>query len=117
MNNRKIFEEGLLRAMDDLAEQSKDNTTKMLAELLKSALLKPYREAYYRELAQGKVHKENVEKAVDFYFSDVCVSFRALPNLTDEEKDREIKVAKQQLSSIKQAVLNILEKNDIVIIQ
>ena len=117
MNNRKIFEEGLLRAMDDIAEQSKDNTSKMLAELLKSAILKPYREAYYWELAQGKVHKENVEKAVDFYFSDVCVSFRALPNLTDEEKDREIKVVKQHLSPIKQAVLNILEYNNIVIIR
>ena len=30
-----------------------------------------------------------VEKAVDFYFSDICVSFRALPNLTDEDKGGE----------------------------
>lgn len=117
MNNRKIFEEGLLRAMDGIAEQAGDNTAKMLAELLKSAILKPYREAYYRELAQGKVHKENVEKAVDFYFSDVCVSFWALPNLTDEEKDREIKVAKQHLFQIKQIVLKVLVNNSIVIIQ
>ncbi len=41
------------------------------------------------------MHKENVEKAVDFSFSDICVFFRALPNLIDEEKDREIKAAKQ----------------------
>lgn len=41
------------------------------------------------------MYKENVEKAVDFSFSDICVSFRALPNLIDEEKDREIKAAKQ----------------------
>ena len=40
----------------------------MLAELLKSAILKPYKAAYYRELAKGKVHKENVEKAVDWRF-------------------------------------------------
>lgn len=117
MDNRKVFEDGLLRAMDDIAEQARDNTAKMLAELLKSAVLKPYREAYYRELAQGKVHKENVEKAVDFYFSDVCVSFRALPNLADEEKDREIKVAKQHLNSIKQAILTVLANNNIVLIQ
>lgn len=63
--------------------------------LLKSAVLKPYRETYYQELAEGKVYKENVEKAVDFSFYDICVSFRALPNLNDEEKDREIKAAKQ----------------------
>lgn len=117
MDNRKVFEEALLRAMDELAEESKDNTTKMLAELLKSAILKQYKGAYYQELAQGKVHKENVEKAVDFYFSDICASFRALPNLTDEEKDREIKAAKQHLGAIKQAVLKVLANNNIVIIQ
>lgn len=71
MDNRKVFEEGLI-----------------LAELLRSAILKPYREACYREIAEEKVYKENVEKAVDFSFSDIFVSFRALPNLIDEEKDR-----------------------------
>jgi DNA-binding SARP family transcriptional activator len=117
MNNRKIFEEGLLQAMDALAEESKDNTTKMLADLLKSDILKPYKEAYYQELAQGKVHKENVEKAVDFYFSEICASFRAFPNVTDEEKDKEIRVAKLHLSTLKQTVLNVLANNNIVIIQ
>lgn len=78
MDNRELFEKGLLQAMDTVAEGAKDNTTKMLAELLKSAILKPYKEAYYQELAQGMVHKENVEKAVDFYFSDICASFRLL---------------------------------------
>jgi hypothetical protein len=102
--------------MNVLAEESKDNTTTMLEELLKSAILKPYKEAYYKELAQGKVHKENVEKAVDFYFSDICVSFRALPNVIDEEKDREIRAAKQYLSLIKQTVLNVLVNNQIEII-
>ena len=95
MDNRKVFEDALLRAMDTIAGQAKDNTTKMLAELMKSAVLKPYQEAYYQELAQGSVHKENVEKAVDFYFSDICVSFRALPNLTDAVKDNEIGAVKQ----------------------
>lgn len=117
MDNRKLFEEGLLQAMDALAERSGENTTKMLAELLKSAILKPYQEAYYRELAEGKVHMENVEKAVDFYFSEMCASFRMLPNMTDGEKDREIKAVKQQLGSIKQTVLNILTNNNIVIKQ
>ena len=116
MDNRKVFEEGLLRAMDDIAEESEDNTTKMLADMMKSAILKPYKDTYYQELAQGKVHKENVDKAVDFYFSDICVSFRALPNLTDEEKDREINAAKHYLNTIKQFVLNVLANNNIVII-
>ena len=63
------------------------------------------------------MYKENVDKAVDFYFFDVCVSFRAHPNLTDEEKDREIRAAEQQLDSIKQVVLNVLADNGIGIIQ
>lgn len=117
MDNRKVFEEGVLRAMDALAGESKDNSTKMLADLLKSAILKPYKESYYQELAQGKVHKENVEKAVDFYFSDICVSFRALPGLTDDVKDKEIRTAKLYLSTIKKAVLNILANNNIMIMQ
>ena len=117
MDNRKVFEEGLLQAMDTVAERAQDNTTKMLADLMKSAVLKPYKAAYYQELAQGSVHKENVEKAVDFYFSDICASFRALPNLPDAVKDHEIGAVKQQLSSIKQFVLDILANNNIVILQ
>ncbi len=117
MNNRKVFEEGLLRAMDAVAEEAKDNSTKILAELFKSAILKPYKEVYYQELSQGRVQKENVEKAVDFYFSDASVTFRTLPNLTDEEKDKEIKAARQQLNTIKQMVLSMLASNNIEIIQ
>ena len=116
MDPRNLFEFVLLQVMDTIAEQAKDNTTKMLADLMKSAILKPYKEAYYQELSQGKVHKENVEKAIDFYFSDICVSLRKLPDLTDLEKDNEIMAAKQHLSEIKQFVLNALANNRIVII-
>lgn len=116
MDNRKVFEEGLLQALDAVAGRSKDNTTKLLVDLFKSSILKPYKNAYYQELAQGHVHKENVEKAVDFYFSDACVSLRTLPNMTDEEKDREIDAVRQHLEAIKQIVLNVLASNKIEII-
>lgn len=56
MDNRKVFEDALLRAMDTIAGQAKDNTTKMLADLMKSVVLKLYQEASYQELAQGSVH-------------------------------------------------------------
>jgi hypothetical protein len=101
--------------MDNIAGKSRDNTAKMLAWLLESAVLKPYRNAYYQELAEGMVYRENVENAVDFSFSNICVSFRALPNLNDEEKDREIKAAKQYLSAIKLAVFNVLANNNTLI--
>lgn len=116
MNNRKLFEEGLLKAMDVIASQSKDNITKLLADLLKSAILKPYKDAYYQELSQGRVHKENVEKAVDFYFCDICASFRQMLGIDNEVKEREINAAKSHLSAIKQYVLTVLYKNGIVIL-
>ena len=116
MSSRKLFEEGLLKAMDVIASQSKDNITKLLADLLKSAILKPYKDAYYQELSQWRVHKENVEKAVDFYFCDICASFRQMPGIDNEVKEREINAAKSHLSAIKQYVLTVLYKNGIVIL-
>ena len=88
----------------------------MLAKSLMFAILKPYLEAYHRELTEGKEHKENVEITVDFYFSDIFVSFKVFLNVEDEEKDRELRAAKQHLSAIKQAVFNVLVNNKIVII-
>lgn len=44
------------------------------------------------------------------------MSFSAITDLTDEEKDREIKSARKHLSSIKKFVLNVLTNNHIVII-
>lgn len=45
MNYCRVFESGWLQAIDDIAEESRDNTTKMLAVVLESAVLKPYRGA------------------------------------------------------------------------
>lgn len=70
-----------------------------------------------KQLAEVKVHRENVEKADDFYFFDIRVSFRALPNLIDGEKDREIKAAKYHLSAIKQVVINVLANNNRLIVR
>ena len=62
------IEEALLKAMDTLAEQSDDKMIKILADLFKSAILKKYKDAFDVEFSQGKVHKENVDKAVDFCY-------------------------------------------------
>lgn len=117
MNNIKVLEDSLLQAIDTVAEQSKDKATKILADLFKSAILKKYKDAFDEELPLGKVHKETVEKAVDFYFADACVSYRMLPALTDDEKERDIKIAKNNLGFIKQATYNILVSKNVEIIQ
>ena len=117
MDKIKVLENSLLKAIDALSESSDDKTTKMLADLFKSSVLEKYKDAYHHEFLQGKVHKENVEKAVGFYFADICVTLRKLPGLTDEEKENEIKVGKSLLVEIKQTVYNILASNNIEVIQ
>lgn len=116
MTKTDLLEESVLQAVDVMAEESDDRVTKILADLFKSAVLKKYKEAYHIELPQGKVHRKNVEKTIDFYFADMSVSFRNLPNLSDDEKEKEIKKAKQQLGALKEKVLEFLRSKDVEVI-
>lgn len=117
MPNTKILEESLLQAVDAVAEQSDDKVTKILADLFKSEVLKKYKAAFDDELKQGRIHKDNVDKAVEYCFSDICVSIRTAPGLNNDEIEKGIKVAKSQLGTIKQTVLNILVSKNIEIIE
>lgn len=117
MSQTKILEESLLQAVDAMAEQSDDKVTKILANLFKSEILKKYKAAFDDELKQGRIHKDNVEKAVEYCFSDMCASIRTAPGLNDDEIEKGIKIAKSQLCAIKQTVLNILVSKNIEIIQ
>jgi len=117
IKNTKILEESVLQAIDAVAEQSGDRITKIIADLFKSSILKRYKEAYDKEVIHGKVHRENVEKAIDFCFADACASFRLLPGFADEQKEIEIRAAKSQIGVIKQTALNFLVSKNIQIIQ
>ena len=110
------IEEALLKAMDTLAEQSDDKMIKILADLFKSAILKKYKDAFDVEFSQGKVHKENVDKAVDFCYSDICVSIRRFSGMTDDEKDEVIKKGKSILGSVKQMILDILVSQNVEVV-
>lgn len=116
MDKKKILEESLLHTADTLAEQANDNATKILADLFKSAILKKYKDAFDQERSEGKVHKENLFKAVDFCFADASVTFRQMPEFTDEEKERDIKEAKLLLGKVKQLMLDYLASKNIEII-
>ena len=117
INNTKILEDSVVQAIDAVTEQSGDLITKIIADLFKSSILKKYKDAYNKEVIHGKVHRENVEKAIDFCFADACASFRLLPGLANEQKETEIQAAKSQIGVIKQTALNILVKKNIQIIQ
>lgn len=108
MTNQDILEEALLQAADLTSEQAKDQSTKVIADLFKSAVLKKYKDAFDQELIQGTVHRRNIDKAVEFCYSDICFSIRRLSQISDEEKERLIHEGKQVKNLVKVSVERIL---------
>lgn len=80
----------------------------MIADLFKSAVLKKYKDAYDEEITQSAVHRKNIDKAVEFYYSDICFSIRRLPQISDDEKECMIQEGKQVKDIVKQTVERIL---------
>ena len=103
-----ILEESLLLAVDALKDQTKDQATKMLADLFKSAILKKYKDAFDEELAKGEVQKKNIDKSVEFCYTDICVAIRQCPTMLDGEKDDLIQKGKEMIPTIKGIVPQLL---------
>lgn len=114
--NNEILEENLLMAVDAVKEQAKDQGTKMIADLFKSAILKKYKDVFDEELNNGEVHLKNVDKAVEFCYSDICVSIRQCPMMQNDEKDDLIQKGKELLPTIKGVVTQILLDKDVKIL-
>lgn len=108
MIRQEILEESVLQAVDALSEQSADQVTKIVADLFKSAVLKKYKDAFDQELAQGRVQKKNIDKSVDYCYSDIIVSIRKLPQLSADEKEGLIRKAKQMKNLVRKTVERIL---------
>ena len=115
-SKQDFLEESLLLAADMIVKQADDQASKIIAELFKSTVLEKYKEAYVKEVSQGKVHKKNIRKAVDFLFADMCVSFRNLPGMTDDFKDTEIEKAKRDLGTLKEMVCKALVNKGVEVI-
>ena len=112
----EIIEESLLQTADMIAAQSEDQVSKIISDLFKSAVLEKYKVAYVQELPQGKVHKKNIDKTIEFLFADMCVSFRGLPGMTDEFKNNEIDKAKLHLGVLKEMVRKALVNKGVEVI-
>lgn len=108
MTRQEILEESVLQAVDALSEQSADQVTKIVADLFKSAVLKKYKDAFDQELAQGRVQKKNIDKSVDYCYSDIIVFIRKLPQLNADEKESLIRKAKQMKNLVRKTVERIL---------
>lgn len=116
MTDIEILEESVLAAADSIAEDAKDQGTKTLVNLFKSAVLKKYKDVFDEELSLGEVHKKNVDKAVDFCYEDLCVVIRRCPEWTDEEKDQLIREGKMMKEKVKDTVFQILVNNGIKVV-
>ena len=113
------LEDSVLKAVDLVAEQSQDNVTRQLVDLFKSAVLKKYKVTYDDELASGRVHKVNLDKAVDFCFAEACYAYRQMniDGVSDDVKENEIKTMKSILGSVKDMVRSTLENHGIEVME
>ena len=116
MTIQEQIEESCLMVADSISEQAMDQGTKTIMDLFKSAILKKYQIAFDHEIKQGEVHKKNVDKTIDFLFSDMCVTIRQLPKMSSDNKDQLIQTAKRQLAPIKETVFQILVNKGVQII-
>lgn len=112
----EILEESLLMAVDTVKEQAKDQATKMIVDLFKSAILKKYKDAFDVELNNGRVHQKNIDKSVEFCYTDICVAIRQCPTMQNDEKDDLIQKGKDLLPTIKGVITQILLDKDVRIL-
>ena len=75
------------------------------------------KDAFDVELPTGKVHKENVDKAFEFRFSDACAAIRSLTGVSDTEKESVLMEAKIQKLKLQKVVYDILASNNIEIME
>ena len=115
MNNTKYkkLEDALLNATDLLIEKAKSQGEKMVFELFKSAILKKYKDLFDKELLEGTIHKETIDEAVEYCYTDICVSIRQIPKMNETEKERFIQEGKKAKGIIRPVIKQILTKNGI----
>ncbi len=122
MNNitkRQKIENLLLQEIDSLVENNGDRVTKILVDLFKTIVLQKYKIAFNEEMKRGKVHKENIDKFVDYCFYETCVAYRkmSISGLTEEAKEDEINNVKNKLGTIKKIVRKGLENEGIIVVE
>ena len=111
----KQLEEAILKATDLLIEKAKSQGEKMVFELFKSAILKKYKDLFDKELSEGSVHKETIDDAVENCYTNICVSIRQIPNMSETEKEHLILVGKEAKENVKPIIEHQLIKEGITI--
>ncbi len=109
----KQLEEAILKATDLLIEKAKSQGEKMVFELFKSAILKKYKDLFDKELSEGSVHKETIDDAVEYCYTDICVSIRKISKMSETEKEHLIQLGKQAKEAVKPIIEQLLIKDGI----
>lgn len=115
MNNTKYkqLEDAILKETDLLIEKAKSQGEKMVFELFKSAILKKYKDLFDKELLEGTVHKETIDEAVEYCYTDICVSIRQIPKMNETEKEHLIQLGKQAKEAVEPIIEQLLIKDGI----
>lgn len=115
MNNTKYkqLEEAILKETDLMIEKAKSQGEKMVFELFKSAILKKYKDLFDKEFSEGTVHKKTIDDAVEYCYTDICVSIRQIPKMIETEKEHMIQLGKQAKETVKPIIEKQLIKDGI----
>ena len=114
MNTRyKQIEKSLLKEIDLMIEKAKNQEEKIVFELFKSALLKKHKDLFDKERSEGTVHKETIDDAVENCYTNICVSIRQIPNMSENEKEQMISQGKVVKGIVKPIIERLLIKEGI----
>ena len=110
------LEDIVLKAVDEVAEQSGDKVTKMLVDLFKGSILKKYKTAFDKDLSEGCVRRNTLDKAVDYCFSDACFKYRGMPidGISDDAKEKDIASFKLRLGELKRLCWRLMESRSLL---
>ena len=109
----KQLEDAILKEIDLLIEKAKSQGEKMVFEIFKSTILKKYKDLFDKELSEGTVHKETIDEAVEYCYTDICVSIRQIPKMNETEKEHMIQLGKQAKETVKPIIEKQLIKDGI----
>ena len=109
----KQLEDAILKETDLLIEKAKSQGEKMVFEFFKSAILKKYKDLFDKELLEGTVHKETIDEAVEYCYTDICVSIRQIPKMNETEKEHLIQLGKQAKEAVEPIIEQLLIKDGI----
>ena len=106
----------VLKAVDKLIHQAKEQGEKVIYELYRSLVLQKHKESFDKEIVHGEVKMETLSKCADFILTEFSIAVRMNKDLDDATKEDEIRHAHQILPEYKVSLIQFLNANGIKIV-